>query len=60
MEYKKGAYEIMHIQKNNDFYNLVMKKDFLQQKQTRAQNYARRHLSPKLQQKLRDGIKKNK
>ena len=28
MNFEKGKFEVMHIKKNGDFYNLVMTKDY--------------------------------
>jgi len=56
MDFKKGAYEIMHISKNNDFFNLVMKKDYEPQK--KFNNFRPRTVSATTQKNLKEALKR--
>lgn len=53
MGFMKGSYEVMHIQKNNDFYNLVMNKNHSPAKPKGAQFFGNKGV----QKKLRNGLK---
>lgn len=56
MGFQKGTFEILHVNKNNDFYSLVMKRNYedLRKRAPKQKFFGNKDM----QKKLRDGLKK--